>query len=104
MVEFSSPGVAFNYTMAAILILSCALLFICAKADEINRATLNERAKTDIINYENYAAQYIRAAQHTDAQEQRALLLMIARGWTQMAEQARRIRWAMGLLEVSKQT
>jgi hypothetical protein len=113
MLEFTGPGVVANYTIAVILFLSCALLFICAKkADEINcdrsseelTTALDERANTDTIDYENYAAQYIRAAQHTDAQEQRALLLMIARAWTQMAEQAQRIRWAMSMLEVGKQS
>jgi hypothetical protein len=110
MVEFSSPGVAFHYTMAGFLFLSCALLFVCAKADEMNRAplweeltrTLDESAKLHTIDYENYAAQYIQAAQHPSAHEQRALLLMIARAWTEMAEQARRIRWAMSLIEASK--
>jgi hypothetical protein len=120
MLEFTGPGVLASYTAAVILFLSCALLFVCAKkadecakkAEEINcdrsskelTTALDERANADTIDYENYAAQYIRAAQHTDTQEQRALLLMIARAWTQMAEQAQRIRWAMSMLEVGKQS
>jgi hypothetical protein len=75
MVEFTIPGVATNYTIALLLFLSCALLFICIKKDDElirdrsseERSTLDDHANTDTIDYENYAAQYIRAAQRCAA-------------------------------------
>jgi hypothetical protein len=47
---------------------------------------------SDRGNYEEYAAQCMRQARETQIPEQKALLLMMARAWTRMAEQTARLR------------
>jgi hypothetical protein len=82
------------------------LLDLADKQHGGERQTNANRNDQRIIgnDHSRLAVRANRTESHTDVQEQRALLLMIARGWTQMAEQARRIRWAMSLLEVRRQT
>jgi hypothetical protein len=43
-------------------------------------------------HYEEYASQCLRQARESHVPEQKALLLMMARAWTRMAEQTERLR------------
>ena len=109
---YTTAGALFHYTIAVILFSSCTLLFIASRADEkalarvpvMTARTLEVSAQVDPANYAQHAALCRREAELTEARERRALLMMIAQAWTQMSEQARRIRWAMALLEIRKQS